>query len=74
MPANSLLAEIDSAKSRMPAILRREQRELWLLEAEECAATALAAHANERMIAYATSSRVDAPQNTDETLLEPLQT
>ncbi len=35
---------------------------------------ALAAYASERLIAYATSSRVDAPQNNDETLLEPLQT
>jgi putative SOS response-associated peptidase YedK len=58
----------------MPAILRREQRGLWLFGAEESAATALAAYANERMIAYATSSRVDAPQNNDESLLEPLQT
>jgi putative SOS response-associated peptidase YedK len=74
MPANSLMAEIDNAKARMPAILRREQRGLWLFGAEESAATALAAYANERMIAYATSSRVDAPQNNDETLLEPLQT
>jgi putative SOS response-associated peptidase YedK len=74
MPANSLMAEIDNAKARMPAILRREQRGLWLFGAEESAATALAAYANERMIAYATSSRVDAPQNNDESLLEPLQT
>jgi putative SOS response-associated peptidase YedK len=74
MPANSLMAEIDNLKARMPAILRREQRELWLLGTQQTAAAALAAYASERMIAYATSSRVDVPQNNDETLLEPLQT
>jgi len=74
MPANSLMAEIDNSKARMPAILRREQRELWLLGARETADTALAAYASERLIAYPTSSRVDSPHNNDETLLEPLQT
>jgi putative SOS response-associated peptidase YedK len=74
LPANPLMAEIDNAEARMPAILRREQRELWLFGAVEDAGAALAAYANERMIAYAVSSRVDAPRNNDETLLEPLQT
>jgi putative SOS response-associated peptidase YedK len=74
MPANPLLAEIDNSKGRMPAILRREQRELWLFAARETAAAALAAYASERMIAYAISSRIDSPQTNDETLVEPLQT
>jgi putative SOS response-associated peptidase YedK len=74
MPANPLMAEIDNSEARMPAILRREQRELWLFGAVEAAAAALAAYAHERMIAYAVSSRVDSPRNNDETLLEPLQT
>jgi putative SOS response-associated peptidase YedK len=74
MPANPLLAEIDNGKARMPAILLREQRDLWLFGAVEAAGAALAAYAHERMIAYAVSRRVDSPRNNDETLLEPLQT
>jgi putative SOS response-associated peptidase YedK len=74
LPANPLMAEIDNAETRMPAILRREQREPWLFGAVEDAGAALAAYANERTIAYAVSRRVDAPRNNDETLLEPLQT
>jgi putative SOS response-associated peptidase YedK len=74
LPANPLMAEIDNAETRMPAILRREQRELWLFGAVDAAGAALAAYANERMIAYAVSRRVDAPGNNDETLLEPLET
>ena len=74
LPANPLLSGIDNKKGRMPAILRREQRELWLFGAVEPAAAALAAYASERMIAYPVSRRVDSPQNNDETLVEPLQT
>jgi putative SOS response-associated peptidase YedK len=74
VPANSLMAEIDNTNGRMPAILGREQRELWLFAAPETAPAALAAYANERMIAYAVSSRIDSAQTNDETLLEPLQT
>src|SRR5271167_1254498 len=74
MAANPLMIEIDNTRARMPAILRREQRGLWLFGTAETAGTALAAYANERMIAYEVSSRVDSPRNNDEALLEPLQT
>jgi putative SOS response-associated peptidase YedK len=74
LPANNLMAEIDNAKGRMPAILKREQRHQWLFAAAETAAAALFAYADERMAAYAVSTRVDSPRNNDESLLEPLQT
>ncbi|MGO9931772.1 MAG: SOS response-associated peptidase [Steroidobacteraceae bacterium] len=74
MAANPVMSEIDNIKARMPAILRRGQRDLWLFGAVEAAGAALAAYANERTIAYAVGSRVDSPRNNDETLLEPLQT
>jgi putative SOS response-associated peptidase YedK len=74
LPANALVSEIHNSRGRMPAILAREQRELWLFGNASAAGEALAAYASERMIAYAVSGRVDSPENNDETLLEPLQT
>lgn len=74
LPANALMTEIHGAGARMPAILTREQRDLWLHGVPERAGAALAAYADQRMIAYAVSARVDTPGNNDETLLEPLET
>jgi putative SOS response-associated peptidase YedK len=74
LPANSLMSEIHNSGLRMPAILTREQRELWLFGAVDCAGMALAAYADERLLAYAVSDRINSPHNNDETLLEPLET
>ena len=74
VPANALMAEIHNSKTRMPAILTREQHDLWLFADPPAAGAALAAYPEERMIAYPVSTRVDSPHNTDETLLEPLET
>jgi putative SOS response-associated peptidase YedK len=74
LPANSLMAQIDNAKARMPAILKREQRDSWLMGTAESAGAALSAYDDERMLAYAVSDRVDSSGNNDETLLEPLET
>jgi putative SOS response-associated peptidase YedK len=74
LPANALMAQIDNAKSRMPAILSREQRESWLLGTVENAGAALSAYPDERMVAYPVSTRIDSPCNNDENLVEPLET
>jgi putative SOS response-associated peptidase YedK len=74
LPANPLMAEVDNANGRMPAILRREQRARWLSGVPEAAGAALSAYADERMVAYAVSSRIDSPLNNDESLVEPLET
>jgi putative SOS response-associated peptidase YedK len=74
LPANAMMAEIDNTKSRMPAILKREQRESWLLGTAESAAAGLSAYPDELMVAYPVSSRVDSPCNNDENLVEPLET
>jgi putative SOS response-associated peptidase YedK len=74
LPANPLISEIHNSGLRMPAVLTREQRELWLFGAVECAGMALAAYAGERLLAYAVSDRINSPRNNDETLLEPLET
>jgi putative SOS response-associated peptidase YedK len=74
LPANSLISDIHNSGLRMPAILTREQRELWLFAAVESAGMALAAYADERLLAYAVSDRINSPHNNDETLVEPLET
>jgi len=74
LPANPLMAKIHNSGSRMPAMLAREQRELWLSGSTESAGMALAAYADERLLAYAVSDRINSPHNNDESLLEPLET
>jgi putative SOS response-associated peptidase YedK len=74
LPANPLISEIHNSGRSMPALLTRQQRDLWLFGAAESAGTALAAYADERLQAYAVSDRINLPQNNDETLLEPLET
>jgi putative SOS response-associated peptidase YedK len=74
MPANSLMAGIHNSKARMPAILARDMRELWLFGGPEAAGAALVAYPDDQMIAYPVDPRVNSPRNNDETLLDPLQT
>jgi putative SOS response-associated peptidase YedK len=74
MPANSLMAGIHNSQARMPAILPRDARELWLFGTLEAAGAALIAYPADRMIAYPVSPRVNSPRNNDETLLDPLKT
>jgi putative SOS response-associated peptidase YedK len=74
LPANTLISEIHNSGRRMPAMLTREQRELWLFGPVDCAGMALAAYENERLLAYAVSDRINSPHNNDETLVEPLET
>jgi len=74
LPANPLMAKIHNSGARMPAILTREQRKLWLLGSTERAGMALSAYADERLLAYAVSDRINSPQSTGESLLEPLET
>jgi putative SOS response-associated peptidase YedK len=74
LPANPLIAQIHNSGRRMPALLRREHRELWLSGTAEFAGTALAAYADERLLAYPVSDRINSPHNNDEGLVEPLET
>jgi putative SOS response-associated peptidase YedK len=74
LPANTLIAEIHSSGLRMPAMLTRMARELWLFGPVDLAGQALAAYADERLVAYAVSDRINSPHNNDETLVEPLET
>jgi len=74
MPANSLMAGIHNSKTRMPAILTRGMRDIWLFGSPDAAAAALVTYPDERMIAYPVDLRVNSARNNDETLLDPLQT
>jgi putative SOS response-associated peptidase YedK len=74
VPASPLIAEIHNSELRMPAVLTRERRELWLFGAVDFAGMALAAYADERLLAYAVSDRVNSPHSNGEALVEPLET
>lgn len=74
LPANPLIVEINNSALRMPALLTRELRELWLLGPADSAGMALAAYGDERLLAYAVSNRVNSPHHHDESLVEPLET
>lgn len=74
LPANPMLAEINNTELRMPAILTRDMRDIWLYGSIANAAAALVAYPGERLVAYPVSGRVDSVDNNDETLIEPLET
>jgi putative SOS response-associated peptidase YedK len=74
LPANPLITEIHNSGRRMPALLTREQRELWLFGSVESAGMALAAYPDERLVSYPVSDRINSPHSNGETLVEPLET
>ncbi len=72
LPANELLASIDNANKRMPAILRAEDVEAWLTGTPEQARAALIAFPAEHLRAYKVSTRVNSPKVDDEKLLDAI--
>jgi len=75
LPASPLISEIhNSGSRRMPALLTRKLRELWLFGTVDVAGMALAAYPDERLLAYAVSDRINSPLSNDENLVEPLET
>jgi putative SOS response-associated peptidase YedK len=75
IPANELLRDIHNCGStpyRMPAILRKEDQQIWLTGTPEQARAILTPYASERMSAYEVSARVNLIANDDEHLLEPV--
>src|SRR5580704_10522824 len=74
LPASPLIAEIQNSGSRMPALLTRKLRALWLFGTVDVAGMALAAYPDERLLAYAVSDRINSPLSNDENLVEPLET
>ena len=74
LPASPLISEIHNSGLRMPALLTRKLRELWLFGTVDVAGMALAAYPDERLLAYAVSDRINSPLSNDEKLVEPLET
>jgi putative SOS response-associated peptidase YedK len=71
LPANRLLAEIHNTQQRMPAILRKEDRDAWLEGTAEEAWAALKPYPDEHMVAWPVSARVNKPANDDAELITP---
>jgi putative SOS response-associated peptidase YedK len=72
LPANDFMAKIDLEKQRMPAILRREDVEMWLTGTPEQAKALLLQFPGEQLHAYKVSTRVNSPKNDDQTLMEAI--
>ena len=74
VPPNELMATLHN---RMPAILRCEDEDAWLdpeLKDTGAILAMLKAYPADEMEAYPVSRRVNAPQNDDESCLEPAAT
>jgi putative SOS response-associated peptidase YedK len=74
VPANRLLAEVHNEKQRMPAILAEADQEAWLAGDAADAMATLRPYADELMVAWKVSRRVNNPKlPNDATLIEPLR-
>jgi putative SOS response-associated peptidase YedK len=76
MPGNELMRRVHNTGAnpyRMPAILAREDHEVWLSGSAGDAHAVLKPYPPEVMIAYQVSTRVNSSQNDDYTLIEPVQ-
>lgn len=73
MPANALMRDIHNAGNnpfRMPAILRREDRDIWLNGGAEEARNVLVQYDPGLMLAHEVTTRVNTPKNNDPSLIE----
>ena len=73
LAANRLLTEIHNTDHRMPAILRAEDHEVWLSGPAQSAHATLQSYADELMLAYPVSTRVNSAKNDDEALTGAIQ-
>lgn len=73
MPANELMRHVHNGGSnphRMPAILTREAREVWLRGPADEAREVLQPYPADVMVAYEVSARVNSPKNNSATNIE----
>jgi putative SOS response-associated peptidase YedK len=71
MPANRVIGEIHNSQRRMPAILTREAREIWLTGSPQEAWEVLTPYADSHIVAWPVSTRVNKPANNDAELIAP---
>jgi putative SOS response-associated peptidase YedK len=75
MPANELMAHVHNTGNnphRMPAILRKEDQEVWLHGTPEDARAVVRPYPADLMVAYEVSLRVNSVRNNDPALIEPV--
>jgi putative SOS response-associated peptidase YedK len=72
MPANKLMTEIHNVKHGMPAILAKEDRDVWLTGSLEDAFAVIKQYPDTHMVATPVSTRVNTPKNNDAKLIEPV--
>jgi putative SOS response-associated peptidase YedK len=70
--ANPLVARIDNAGGKMPAILRRKDYSTWLSGTPVRAKAVLQAYPESWMRAHAVSPRVNSPRHDDAELIQPV--
>jgi putative SOS response-associated peptidase YedK len=70
LPASPLMAQIHNTKLREPAILRREDWDIWLTGSTENAFACLKQYADDLRSAWPVSRKVNNPKNNDGSLLE----
>jgi putative SOS response-associated peptidase YedK len=70
MPANELMAKIHNARMRMPAILRPEDVDVWLVGSPEQAKSVLKHYPSEEMVAWRVDKQVNSAKNNSPRLIE----
>ncbi len=71
VPANPLLAEIDSTTAEMPAILRREDYDTWLRSSVPEASALLQTYPQTRMVSHAVAPHVNDLEFDEPWLIQP---
>jgi putative SOS response-associated peptidase YedK len=72
LPANPFMAEIHNVKQRMPAILAKEDRDIWLGGTPQEALAVIKPYPDAHMLAMPVSTRVNSPKNNDAQLIDAM--
>jgi putative SOS response-associated peptidase YedK len=73
LPASPLMAELHNTKQRQPAILTREDCHVWLRGSPQEGLAVLKPYADDLLVAWPISKRVNSPDNNDAKLIEAIE-
>jgi putative SOS response-associated peptidase YedK len=73
LPASPLMAQIHNTKRREPAMLTAAGCRIWLGGTAEQGRELLRPYADELLVAWPVSRRVNSPSNNDEKLIQPVE-
>jgi putative SOS response-associated peptidase YedK len=73
LPASPLMAEIHNSKRREPAILAAADCRTWLHGTPEQSRVLLKPYADDLLVAWPISKRVNSPKSNDAKLIEPVE-